>query len=51
MTSSSQNTSRTQIQGYGPVIVKKIIALRAINPDDRAAMEGLLDTNEAAPGS
>lgn len=51
MTSSSQNTLRMQSKGYDPVIVTKIIALRSMNPDDRAELEGLLDTKEAAPGS
>lgn len=36
--------------GYDPKIVRQVIRLRAMNPDDRAEMEAILDTYKAALG-
>ena len=36
--------------GYDTKIMRKVIALRAMNPDDRAEMETILDTYKAALG-
>lgn len=36
--------------GYDPTIVRQIVRLRKMNPDDRAEMEQLLDTYKAALG-
>ena len=36
--------------GYDPKIIRKVIQLRAMNPDDRAEMEAVLDTYKAALG-
>lgn len=36
--------------GYDPKIMRKVIALRKMKPDDRAELEALLDTYKAALG-
>ncbi len=36
--------------GYDPAIVRQIVRLRKMRPDDRAEMEALLDTYKAALG-
>ncbi|MBA4162227.1 MAG: DUF2312 domain-containing protein [Novosphingobium sp.] len=36
--------------GYDAKIIRKIVALRKMKPDDRAEMEALLDTYKAALG-
>lgn len=37
-------------QGYDPKIVRKVIKLRAMNPNDRAELDALLDTYCCAVG-
>jgi uncharacterized protein (UPF0335 family) len=36
--------------GYDPKIMRKIVRLRAMKPDDRSEMEMILDTYKAALG-
>lgn len=36
--------------GYDPKIMKKVIALRAMKPDDRAEMDTILETYRTAMG-
>ena len=36
--------------GYDPKIIRKVIQLRRMKPDDRAEMEAILDTYKAALG-
>ena len=36
--------------GYAPKIVKKLVAIRAMNPDDRAEMAALVEAYGAALG-
>lgn len=36
--------------GYDPKIIRKVIALRKMNPDDRAEMETVLELYKAAVG-
>lgn len=36
--------------GYDPKIVRQVVKLRAMRPDDRAEMEMVLDTYKAALG-
>lgn len=42
--------SEMKAVGYDPKIVRQIIRLRAMKPDDRAEMEAILDTYKAALG-
>ena len=37
-------------QGYDPKIMRQIVRLRKMKPDDRAEMETILDTYKAALG-
>ena len=37
-------------QGYDPKIMRQIVRLRKMKPDDRAEMEAILDTYKAALG-
>lgn len=36
--------------GYDPKIMRKVVSLRAMKPDDRSEMETILDTYKAALG-
>ena len=42
--------SEAKAVGYDPKIIRQVVKLRAMKPDDRAEMEMVLDTYKAALG-
>ena len=42
--------AEAKVVGYDAKIIRKVIQLRAMKPDDRAEMEAVLDTYKAALG-
>lgn len=42
--------SEAKAVGYDPKIIRQVVRLRAMKPDDRAEMEMVLDTYKAALG-